>query len=57
MKVKNSRTCRIYVSGFPNVVGCVDGTHIKIKAPNVNEGEYVNRTGFHSLNVQVIFVF
>lgn len=56
MKVKNSRTCRIYVSGFSNVVGCVDGTHIKIKAPNVNEGEY-NRTGFHSLNVQVIFVF
>lgn len=47
----------MYVSGFPNVVGCVDGTHIKIKALNVNEGEYVNRTGFHSLNVQVIFVF
>lgn len=37
------------------MVGCVDGTQIKIKAPNVNEGEYVNRKGFHSLNVQVIF--
>lgn len=55
MKVNICRKCRICVSGFPNVVGCVDGTQIKIKAPNVNEGEYVNRKGFHSLNVQVIF--
>uniref|UniRef100_A0A8W8MP63 DDE Tnp4 domain-containing protein n=1 Tax=Magallana gigas TaxID=29159 RepID=A0A8W8MP63_MAGGI len=42
------------IAGFPNVVGCVDGTQIKIKAPNVNEGEYVNRKGFHSLNVQMV---
>lgn len=55
MKVNICLKCRICVSGFPNVVGCVDGTQIKIKAPNVNEGEYVNRKGFHSLNVQVIF--
>ena len=42
--------------GFPNVVGCVDGTQIKIKAPNKNEGDFINRKGFHALNVQVILV-
>jgi len=35
------------------VLGCIDGTHIKIMAPRENEAEYVNRKGVHSLNVQV----
>ena len=39
---------------FPNVIGCIDCTHIKIIAPNHNEHEYVNRRGKHSINVQVI---
>ncbi|KAK3107873.1 hypothetical protein FSP39_024105 [Pinctada imbricata] len=38
---------------FPKVLGCVDGTFIKIKPPKENEQDYVNRKGFHSLNVQV----
>ena len=38
------------------MVGCVDGTQIKIKAPNENEGDFINRKGFHALNVQVILV-
>ncbi|XP_061188486.1 putative nuclease HARBI1 [Saccostrea echinata] len=42
------------IAGFPNVVGCVDGTQIKIKAPSENEGDFINRKGFHSLNVQMI---
>ncbi|XDV14186.1 hypothetical protein PO909_002365 [Leuciscus waleckii] len=42
------------VAGFPNVIGCIDGTHIPIKAPSVNEGDYVNRKSIHSINVQVI---
>ena len=41
------------MAGFPNVIGCVDGTHIRILAPSVNEHEYVNRKNFHSINVQV----
>jgi len=38
---------------FPNVIGCVDGTHIRIIAPSENEYEYVNRKNQHSINVQV----
>ena len=40
--------------GFPGVIGCVDGTHIKIQGPTQNENNYVNRKGFHSINVQAI---
>ena len=40
--------------GFPCVIGCVDGTHIRIQAPNEHENAYVNRKGFHSINVQEV---
>ena len=40
--------------GFPCVIGCVDGTHIKIQAPSQHENGYVNRRGFHSINVQAV---
>uniref|UniRef100_A0AAX7SDN9 DDE Tnp4 domain-containing protein n=1 Tax=Astatotilapia calliptera TaxID=8154 RepID=A0AAX7SDN9_ASTCA len=36
------------------VIGCTDGNHIPIIAPSVNEGDYVNRKSFHSINVQII---
>lgn len=40
---------------FPNIVGCVDGTHIKVEVPNVLEREtFRNRKGFMSLNCQMI---
>ena len=39
---------------FPGVIGCVDGTCIKIQAPHENENDVVNRKGFHSINVQAI---
>ena len=39
---------------FPGMVGCVDGTHIRIQSPSEQEYEYVNRKGYHSLNVQLI---
>lgn len=42
------------ISGFPRVIGAIDGTHIPIKAPYVNEHIYVNRKGYHSINVQVV---
>ena len=43
------------VAGFPGIVGVIDGTHIRIVAPRVDEAEYVNRKRYHSINVQVVF--
>lgn len=40
------------IGGFPNVIGAVDGSHIEISAPSVDGNSYVNRKGFHSLNLQ-----
>jgi len=40
--------------GFPNVIGAIDGTHIKIRAPVKDANSYINRKGFHSINVQVV---
>lgn len=42
------------IRNFPGVIGCVDGTHVWIISPHLNEADYVNRKGYHSLNVQVI---
>ena len=39
-------------AGFPQVVACVDGCHIPIKAPHNNPEDYVNRKGFHSIILQ-----
>ena len=38
--------------GFLCVIGYVDGTHIRIQTPKDHENAYVNRKGFHSINVQ-----
>ena len=41
--------------GFPGVMGAIDGTMIKIKAPSVREDIYVGRkTDGHYLNIQFI---
>lgn len=45
-----------FYTGFPNTLGCIDGTFIRILAPTENEPDFVNRKGFHSLNVQVRFL-
>ncbi|XP_061172373.1 putative nuclease HARBI1 [Saccostrea echinata] len=42
------------IAGFPNVLGCVDGTFVKKQGPSENEPDFVNRKGFHSLNVQMV---
>ncbi|XP_064649982.1 putative nuclease HARBI1 [Lineus longissimus] len=43
------------IAEFPLVVGCVDGTHIPIQAPNLENREiYRCRKSFMSLNVQGI---
>lgn len=42
------------IAGFPRVAGVIDGTLIPIKAPSVNESDYVDRNGDHSLNAMVV---
>lgn len=42
------------LGGFPGVIGLVDGTHVRILAPTNNEANFVNRKGYHSINVQVV---
>ncbi|XP_062611814.1 uncharacterized protein LOC134273647 [Saccostrea cucullata] len=41
-------------SGFPGVIGAIDGTHISITPPGENEADYVNRKSFHSIILQAI---
>ncbi|XP_052256779.1 uncharacterized protein LOC127861985 isoform X2 [Dreissena polymorpha] len=41
---------------FPNVIGVIDGTHVQIQAPSIDEPMYVNRMGYHSINTQVMFL-
>ncbi|XP_053382450.1 putative nuclease HARBI1 [Mercenaria mercenaria] len=41
------------IRGFPSVIGCIDGTHVKIISPGYpDEAAFVNRKHQHSINVQ-----
>lgn len=43
------------IAGFPNVIGCIDGSHIPIQSPGGEQAElFRNRKGFFSINVQVV---
>ena len=42
------------VKRMPSVAGCLDGTHINLEAPNMNESQYVNRHGRHSINAMCV---
>ena len=39
-------------ANFSNVVGAIDCTHIKIKAPSIAEHFFVNRKNYHSITIQ-----
>lgn len=53
-EIKKSKENFYLRGGFPGVFGCIDGTHVRIQAPSDNEPTYVNRKGWHSINVQAI---
>lgn len=40
------------VPGFPRIIGVIDGTHIRIKAPLKQRNAYFNRKKFYSFNTQ-----
>lgn len=52
--------CRFFAHyGFPGVIGCIDCTHVAIFPPKNEdvlypEYLYVNRKGYHSINVQLV---
>jgi len=39
------------------VIGAIDGTHIKIAAPKLDPDAYINRKGYHSIQLQVCLKF
>lgn len=39
---------------FPNVIGAIDGTHIKIRAPSHDPTSYINRKDCHSIILQAV---
>ncbi|CAH1988999.1 unnamed protein product [Acanthoscelides obtectus] len=48
------------IAQFPDVIGVIDCTHIAIVPPKIDDPvnpsiAYINRKGFHSVNVQAIF--
>ncbi|XP_029917515.1 putative nuclease HARBI1 [Myripristis murdjan] len=53
--IQQKQTQFMQKAGFPGVVGAIDGTHIKIIAPSINEDVYVNRKRYHIINTQVVF--
>ncbi|XP_059384602.1 putative nuclease HARBI1 [Carassius carassius] len=43
------------IAAFPNVIGALDCTHVRIKRPSgPHEADFVNRKSLHSINVQMI---
>lgn len=42
---------------FPNVLGWIDGTFVKIIGPHGKEADFVNRKGVQTLNIKVRLTF
>ncbi|CAH1954211.1 unnamed protein product [Acanthoscelides obtectus] len=52
IRVQNGfyRICR-----FPRVIGCIDGTHIKMQSPGAQDGEvFRNRKSYFSINTEIV---
>lgn len=43
-------------NGFPNVIGAIDGCHIKIDRPDNDPDSYLNRKGFYSIQVELFLI-
>lgn len=42
------------ITGFPGVIGAIDGCHIQISAPIQDANSYINRKGYYSILLQGI---
>ncbi|KAE8745041.1 hypothetical protein FOCC_FOCC008353 [Frankliniella occidentalis] len=47
-------TAFLEATGFPGIVGCIDGTHVYITGPVQNAASYRNRYRSYSINVQAV---
>ena len=54
--VQETQRAFFNISGFPQLVGVVDGTHIGLHGCKLGDNEpiYINRKGKHTINVQLI---
>ena len=43
------------IAAMPGVVDVIDGKHVKIIAPSIDEDVFVNRKKVHSIDMQVVF--
>ena len=41
------------MAGIPNIIGCVDGTFVRIRQQKENSNEFICRKGFATMNMQV----
>jgi len=53
-EIRKQQTTFYNKCGIPKIIGAIDGTQIPIKGPSTNEEVYINRKGFHSINVQAV---
>ena len=42
------------LGNMPNTIGVIDCTHVHIHAPHERDGEYINRKGRRSINIQLV---
>ena len=42
------------MKGLSNIIGCIDGSHVLLKAPYQDEPDFVNRHQTHSINCQIV---
>ena len=42
------------IAHMPGVIGAIDCTHVRVKAPSGDAFVHINRKNFHSVNVQLI---
>ena len=48
------KTAFFETGGIPNVLGCIDCTHVWIQMPRENPTRYINRKNWPSINVQAV---